>query len=492
MKFSTCALLTAVLLAQTRTAEAKAYKGAEVYSLQSVLYGRMEMRMRMIRGSGLAVDVLHVQERLGDDRHGLGRDGHRGPRQERREDLAVEPHHREPEDDVRAGVHGDELARRRLSHVHARMDAGLRLVVVRRHDGQEDRRRPGEQPDQPRDAFASTPGRATARAGPARSTKRRCPRTSSSTGSSTTGMTTASSCSTGRTTSTASIPTRWATGNWTFDGNLVGLRSRERGRSGRHADPRDHERRRDGIQRHGSRRRRQHQRWRRHHLEAGFRLRLRDRRSAAAWHRRPLRDAGRARPRRGPPPAAPVPSLRCHRSRVSKPRLTLAALLLGMLAPSAASAVQSAELYRTAGLLLRPLRSARPIRSRRRGRQLLLSLEGWLVVDDVLERARLREDQLRLPPADQHLDGQGNAERADQHPHVQHLHRLPHVRVRMDAGLHRLVHRRHADPEGDGRQRHRVHAERVPGHVDPLQHLGKETRASEEPSTLRRCPFTNT
>ena len=51
------------------------------------------------------------------------------------------------------------------------------------------------------------------------------------------------------------------------------------------------------------------------------------------------------------------------------------------------------------GLLLRPLRSARPIRSRRGRRELLLSLEGWLVVDDVLERARLREDQLHLPPA---------------------------------------------------------------------------------------------
>src|SRR3954471_11666703 len=53
MKLSTCTLLAAVLMAQANMAEAKAYKGAEVYSLQSVLYGRMEMRMRMIRGSGL-------------------------------------------------------------------------------------------------------------------------------------------------------------------------------------------------------------------------------------------------------------------------------------------------------------------------------------------------------------------------------------------------------------------------------------------------------
>lgn len=42
----------AVLLA-TATVEAKSYKGAEVDSMKSFLYGRMEMRMRMIRGGGL-------------------------------------------------------------------------------------------------------------------------------------------------------------------------------------------------------------------------------------------------------------------------------------------------------------------------------------------------------------------------------------------------------------------------------------------------------
>ena len=35
MKFSTCALLMTVLVTQTRTAEAKAYKGAEVYTLKA-------------------------------------------------------------------------------------------------------------------------------------------------------------------------------------------------------------------------------------------------------------------------------------------------------------------------------------------------------------------------------------------------------------------------------------------------------------------------
>jgi hypothetical protein len=47
------AAVLALLLAGTRPAHAKAYKGAEVYSNDTVLYGRMEARMRMIRGSSL-------------------------------------------------------------------------------------------------------------------------------------------------------------------------------------------------------------------------------------------------------------------------------------------------------------------------------------------------------------------------------------------------------------------------------------------------------
>src|SRR4051794_29191663 len=53
MKMSRFALIAALLVARTGTAEAKASKGAEAYWLQSALHGRMEMRMRMIRGSGL-------------------------------------------------------------------------------------------------------------------------------------------------------------------------------------------------------------------------------------------------------------------------------------------------------------------------------------------------------------------------------------------------------------------------------------------------------
>ena len=49
MKWSTGALLAGVLVAQAGTAEAKAYKGAEVYSLPTFLYGRVEMRMQIGR-----------------------------------------------------------------------------------------------------------------------------------------------------------------------------------------------------------------------------------------------------------------------------------------------------------------------------------------------------------------------------------------------------------------------------------------------------------
>jgi hypothetical protein len=41
------------LVAGTPAAHAKAYKGAEVYSSKTFLHGRVEMRMRMIRGSSL-------------------------------------------------------------------------------------------------------------------------------------------------------------------------------------------------------------------------------------------------------------------------------------------------------------------------------------------------------------------------------------------------------------------------------------------------------
>ena len=94
MKLSRFAVLATVLAVQTGTAEAKVYKGAEVYSVESVTYGRMEMRMQMIRGSGLLSTFFTYKTGSELSWRDLGRAGHRGPRQERRNDLADEHHHR--------------------------------------------------------------------------------------------------------------------------------------------------------------------------------------------------------------------------------------------------------------------------------------------------------------------------------------------------------------------------------------------------------------
>ena len=146
-----------------------------------------------------------------------------------------------------------ELARRRLPHVHARMDAGVRLVVVRRHDGQEDRRWPGEQPDQPEtlrfNAWASDAsgwaGALDEAALPAYQFVNWIKYYRYDSGQFVLDWTDEFD---------AFDTTRWAKGNWTFDGNLGRLRSRERGGSGRDADSRHHERRRDRVQRDGSHR----------------------------------------------------------------------------------------------------------------------------------------------------------------------------------------------------------------------------------------------
>src|SRR5690349_8820798 len=50
---SAAAVFSVLALASARPAHAKAYKGAEVDSIQSFLFGRIEVRMRMLRGSGL-------------------------------------------------------------------------------------------------------------------------------------------------------------------------------------------------------------------------------------------------------------------------------------------------------------------------------------------------------------------------------------------------------------------------------------------------------
>lgn len=48
-----CALLTVTVAIMANLASAKAYKGAEIYSNNSVLYGRFEMRMQVAKGSGI-------------------------------------------------------------------------------------------------------------------------------------------------------------------------------------------------------------------------------------------------------------------------------------------------------------------------------------------------------------------------------------------------------------------------------------------------------
>ncbi|KYF59957.1 benzene 1,2-dioxygenase, partial [Sorangium cellulosum] len=55
MKFRAGPMLAAasLALAVSSTAAAKPYKGGELYSSQSYLHGRMEVRMRMARGSGI-------------------------------------------------------------------------------------------------------------------------------------------------------------------------------------------------------------------------------------------------------------------------------------------------------------------------------------------------------------------------------------------------------------------------------------------------------
>ena len=221
MNASRFALLAALLVARTRMAEAKAYKGAEVYSLQSALHGRMEMRMRMIRGSGLLSTFFTYK--TGSELSGATWEeldievlGKNDAKTWQSNIITGNPRMTSEQDAFVADV-----ARRRLSHLHARMDAGLRLVVVRRRAHSEDRRWPGQQPDQPRELSLQRLVAAMSRAGPAPSTKRRFPRTSSSTGSSTTGTTTGSSCSTGPTISTRSIPPAGRLANWTFDGNRV-------------------------------------------------------------------------------------------------------------------------------------------------------------------------------------------------------------------------------------------------------------------------------
>ena len=221
-----------------------------LFTQKACLYGRMEMRMRMIRGSGLlSTFFTYKTARRRPARPGKRRTSRPSARTAARAGSRTSsPGTR---GDLRAGLHGDQLPGRRLSHLYARMDARLCVVVVRRHDGPEDGRRPGEQPDQPRDDALQCLGERQHRVG-RRAGRRRAAR----------------------------LPVRQldqvlpvrqrpvrarldrrlrqlrydALGGGQLDVRRQPgrLRSEERGRSGRHADSRHHDRSCDRIQRHGS------------------------------------------------------------------------------------------------------------------------------------------------------------------------------------------------------------------------------------------------
>ena len=176
---------------------------------------------------------------------------------------------------------------------------------------------------------------------------------------------------------------------------------------------------------------------------------------------------------------------------VSKPGLTLAALLLGVLAPRAASAVQSAELYRTQAYFYGRFEARVRYAP---GEGVVSSFFLWK--DGSSSATSWNELDYEKINSDCRLQtniwtGKGTQSAADQHAHIRHLRRLPHVLVRVDAGLHRLVDRRHSDPEGDGRQRHRIHADRVSGHDDPLQHLAGDASFGGD-LNARSCPCAST
>lgn len=53
-----CVLLTIAAGVASHLAHAKAYKGAEIYSNESYLYGRYEIRMRVANASGVLSTFL--------------------------------------------------------------------------------------------------------------------------------------------------------------------------------------------------------------------------------------------------------------------------------------------------------------------------------------------------------------------------------------------------------------------------------------------------
>ena len=175
----------------------------------------------------------------------------------------------------------------------------------------------------------------------------------------------------------------------------------------------------------------------------------------------------------------------------SRGSIAAAVVLASTLASASASAVQSAELYRTDAFFYEWAQGSPPIRARGGRGELLLPLEGRLLLDDVLERAFTDYEKVKAACGlNQRRERNGvpkptirQSQRLTTYPR-----RLPHLHVRVDAGLHRLVHRRDA---ASGARPAAVVAEYTqnagPGHGDALQRLGLATHRSGGSSTLPSC-----
>ena len=127
-------------------------------------------------------------------------------------------------------------------------------------------------------------------------------------------------------------------------------------------------------------------------------------------------------------------------NRAPAPGLTLAVLLVGVLAPSAARGDSERELYRTQAYFYGRFEALQYAPGEGAVSAFFLWRDGsssttsW----NELDYEKINSD-CRLQT--NIWTGKGAQSRDAQHAHVQHLQRLPHVRVRVDAQLHRLVDR---------------------------------------------------
>ena len=159
---------------------------------------------------------------------------------------------------------------------------------------------------------------------------------------------------------------------------------------------------------------------------------------------------------------------------LSQASVVVAAARRSTLASASASAVQSAELYRTDAFFYGRFEARVQFAP---GEGVVSSFFLWK--DGSSSTTSWNELDFEKVKAACQLQtniwsGTGTAKSADpvdQRP-ISAADTIPTLRV--DAGLHRLVRRWDAASSGDGQRRGRVHAERRPGHGDPLQRLGRQ------------------